>query len=40
MKNIINLLGVADKKIRSIGISNYYTKEAFDKVMTYFMREG
>ena len=27
--------GVAEKKIRSIGISNYYTKEAFDKVMTY-----
>ena len=25
--------GVAEKKIRSIGISNYYTKEAFDKVM-------
>ena len=27
--------GVKDKKIRSIGISNYYTKEAFDKVMSY-----
>lgn len=27
--------GVAEKKIRSIGISNYYTKEAFDKVMSY-----
>ena len=28
-------VGVAEKKIRSIGISNYYTKEAFDKVMSY-----
>lgn len=28
-------MGVAEKKIRSIGISNYYTKEAFDKVMSY-----
>ena len=27
--------GVKEKKIRSIGISNYYTKEAFDKVMSY-----
>ena len=27
--------GVAESKIRSIGISNYYTKEAFDKVMSY-----
>ena len=27
--------GVTEKKIRSIGISNYYTKEAFDKVMSY-----
>ena len=27
--------GVRENKIRSIGISNYYTKEAFDKVMSY-----
>lgn len=27
--------GVKDGKIRSIGISNYYTKDAFDKVMSY-----
>lgn len=27
--------GVKENKIRSIGISNYYTKEAFDKVMSY-----
>ena len=27
--------GVNEKKIRSIGISNYYTKDAFDKVMSY-----
>ena len=27
--------GVKEKKIRSIGISNYYTKDAFDKVMSY-----
>ncbi len=27
--------GVNEKKIRAIGISNYYTKEAFDKVMSY-----
>ncbi|MBR1454672.1 MAG: aldo/keto reductase [Lachnospiraceae bacterium] len=27
--------GIKDNKIRSIGISNYYTKDAFDKVMSY-----
>lgn len=27
--------GVRENKIRSIGISNYYTREAFDKVMSY-----
>ena len=27
--------GVRDGKIRSIGISNYYTKQSFDKVLSY-----
>ena len=26
---------VSDGKVRSIGISNYYTPEAFDEVMSY-----
>ena len=28
-------MGVLEKRIRSIGLSNYYIKEAFDKVMSY-----